>query len=279
MITGIKNLIGHIMRVPPEPHDPMGDVGSLRVFRASKSYLFYQYLAWTAKELLLLLVFGVFITCLVGGMSEDPSIDPAVPRTIGAVAWTLFILQLFVSFFLVWLDYEMRWYKITDRSLRIRYGIVHVREHTVTFANIQNMSVTQGPLQRLFGIADLKVDTAGGGGSAAAASAGAGFHGGLLGLAVQAQAQQNMLNLHQAVFRGVDNAEEIRDLMVVRLRRVRDSGLGETVETSEPSGSSAVPMHVTASPGGNWGPGTVELLTALRQEAAGLRAAAEAKGR
>ena len=40
---------------------------------------------------------------------------------------------------------------------------------------------------------------------------------------------------HVAKFAGVDNAAEIRDLMVEPLRLYRDSGLGEqTVEASEP---------------------------------------------
>ena len=41
--------------------------------------------------------------------------------------------------------------------------VVKVREMTVTFANIQNAPVNQGPIQRALGIADLQVETAGGG--------------------------------------------------------------------------------------------------------------------
>lgn len=144
----------------------------------------------------------------------------------------------------------------------------------MTFANIQNISVTQGPVQRLFGIAEVRVDTAGGGGAKSGANAGLGFHGGLIGLAMQAQAQQQMLNLHQAVFRGVDNAEEIRDLMMVRLRRVRDAGLGETVETADPSPSPTASTAAAFS-GANWSTEAVAVLAALRQEAAALRLAAE----
>ncbi len=38
-----------------------------------------------------------------------------------------------------------------------------VKEKTISFANVQNMRVVQGPLLRYFGIWHLKVDTAGGG--------------------------------------------------------------------------------------------------------------------
>ena len=40
-----------------------------------------------------------------------------------------------------------------------------VQEKTMTFSNVQNVSIRQGPMQRLFGIADLEVRTAGGGSS------------------------------------------------------------------------------------------------------------------
>src|SRR5690606_18212304 len=115
------------------------------------------------------------------------------------------------------LDYEMRWYKVTDRSLRIREGVWHVREMTMTFANIQNIEITQGPIQRALGIADLKVQTAGGGGVQEA----------------QGQQQGVMFNMHIGYFRGVDNAEEILALMQERLRKQRGSGLGDLEDEAE----------------------------------------------
>jgi membrane protein YdbS with pleckstrin-like domain len=274
MLNELKNFIARVMRVPPEPHDPMGDVQSLRVFRASRQYLYYRYLSWAGGQLVVLIFAGGLLVSMTVGLWNDRTVERWIPFTIGVAGASLYLLQLIISFFMVWLDYEMRWYKITDRSLRIRYGIRRVREHTVTFANIQNISVTQGPLQRLFGIAEVQVDTAGGGGAKGGSNAGLGFHGGLIGLAIQAQAQQQMLNLHQAVFRGVDNAEEIRDLMMVRLRRVRDAGLGETRETADPSPSPTASAAPSFS-GANWSADAVTLLAALRQEAAALRQAAE----
>jgi uncharacterized membrane protein YdbT with pleckstrin-like domain len=145
----------------------------------------------------------------------------------------------------------MRWYKVTDRSLRIRAGVWNVHEMTMTFANVQNITISQGPLERLFGISDVKVDTAGGGGSS-------GSHGNAEGL-----------NLHVATFRGVDNPEEIRDLMLQRLRRLRDAGLGDL---DDAPGLKGAPVYDPAF-------GTTEtllVLAAFRDEARALRRAAEA---
>ena len=57
------------------------------------------------------------------------------------------MLALPLTFALVRLDYELRWYIVTDRSLRIREGVTSLRESTMTFANIQHIAVRQGPLQ------------------------------------------------------------------------------------------------------------------------------------
>src|SRR5207249_3022813 len=86
---------------------------------------------------------------------------------IEGVALSIHLLGSVFFLAVLRLDYEKRWYVVTDRSLRIREGVVKVREMTVNFANIQNISISQGPLQRILGIADLRVDTAGGGGRAA----------------------------------------------------------------------------------------------------------------
>jgi len=105
------------------------------------------------------------------------------------------------------LNYDMRWYVITDRSLLIREGIWIVREITLTFANAQNVRVTQGPLQRFFGFSNVEVDTAGGGG---------GGH-----------KESQSTSPHRAVLRGLDNSAQVRDLVLEQLRKHRTTGLGD----------------------------------------------------
>jgi uncharacterized membrane protein YdbT with pleckstrin-like domain len=167
-----------------------------------------------------------------------------IPMLILAIA---VVLRLF-SLALVRLDFEKRWYLVTDRSLRIRDGIVNVREMTITFANIQNISISQGPLQRAIGIADLRVDTAGGSSAAR-------------------HRQKGMpQSLHTAWFRGVDNANAIRELIQKRLRELKDSGLGDRDEVfagTRPADSGTTDQLLAA-------------LRAVAAEAAALRSAATA---
>jgi membrane protein YdbS with pleckstrin-like domain len=249
MYESLKSTLLWLLKVPPEPHDPMGDVHSLRVFRAAPGYLRYITLGWALSELAILLGgLLIFVSISIAAASGIAAILVAV---LGVLAAAIFLAQAALSFFSLRLNYEMRWYKVTDRSLRIRAGVWNVSEMTMTFANVQNITVSQGPLERLFGISDVRVDSAGGGG-------GSGSHG-----------KGEGPNLHVATFRGVDNPEEIRDLMLQRLRRLRDAGLGDPDDAAAQKSASAHALTFGSTE-------MLDLLAAFRDEARALRRAADA---
>jgi uncharacterized membrane protein YdbT with pleckstrin-like domain len=168
--------------------------------------------------------------------------------------FTLYLVQIPLTYAVRRLDFEMRWYVVTDRSLRIRTGVWSVQELTMSFANLQQVVVTQGPLQRLLGLADVRVQSAGGGSSAP------GQH-------------QRDQSLHTGHFHGVEHASEIRDLILERLRRFRESGLGDPDEARHlhPPASSAAGAASRAGTGG--GPELLAAARELRDEARALRAA------
>jgi uncharacterized membrane protein YdbT with pleckstrin-like domain len=201
------------LRIPPEPAPPPGDEASTRIFRAAPNFYKYLLVVWALATLFFLLALSGFMIAPVAGfveMRREGSKWASLLLLIPVVVFGLFVVLRLVSLAVLRLNYEKRWYVVTDRSLRIREGVVIVREMTITFANIQNISISQGPVQRLLGIADVQVDTAGGG------SAAEGKH------AAQ--------NLHTARFRGIDNASEVRELIQQRLRQLKDSGLGDHEE-------------------------------------------------
>lgn len=156
-----------------------------------------------------------------------------------------FLLQLPLTYAVRRLDFEMRWYVVTDRSLRIRTGVWSVQESTMSFANLQQVEVSQGPLQRLLGLADVKVQSAGGSDNP---------HG------------KPQDDLHTGYFHSVDNAHEIRDLIQERLRRFRDSGLGDPEEVRR----AALPATGPAGP--TSATDDTEVLVAARELAAEARA-------
>ena len=216
------------LRVPAEPEVPAGAPGSVRVFRAADGYLRYRLAAWLVRQAGVL--FGIV---LILGMTHVPAVAEAVDKIpvrpikqlLGLAAQFSFFEFIALAFFLiqapfgflgVFLDYEYRWYVVTDRSLRVREGVWRVSEQTMTFSNVQNVAVRQGPLERFFGISDVEVRSAGGGGATPAEQ-----HGG------------KAENLHMAYFRGVDNAAEIRDLILDHMRKAKASGLGDPDEVEE----------------------------------------------
>jgi uncharacterized membrane protein YdbT with pleckstrin-like domain len=208
------SLVERALRIPPEPAPPAGAHESIRVFRGAPGLYRYQLLRWGAKQVAAAfgLGFGLAFISIIPDFPGRFVLDLVEYAGVAA-----FVATLPVTYLMVGLDYELRWYVVTDRSLRIREGLVHVDEKTMSFANIQNISVRQGPLQRLFGIADVEVRSAGGG-SGGGAEGGKG-------------------NMHLGYFRGVDNAEEIRDAILARVRRLRDSGLGDPdAAREEPAG-------------------------------------------
>ncbi|BDC49464.1 hypothetical protein F183_A17800 [Bryobacterales bacterium F-183] len=210
----LKRFILWLARVPADPEAPAGSPESIRVFRASPNLFYWNLVSWGFLQLAFAIAMVLLLVALARMEVKLPAWGKVAASVGQAVIVVYFLTQLVVSAFKQKIDYEMRWYIVTDRSLRIRSGIFFVREATMTFANIQRVNLTQGPLQKLLGIADVEVSTAGGGG--------AGQHGGK---------GAGMTNLHVAIFEGVSNAQEIRDLILDRLRKYRDAGLGDPDDT------------------------------------------------
>ena len=211
-----KTIVLRLLKVPAEPQAPAGSPGSVKTFRAAPNFYKLKLFVWALRQisgLIGIVVFLVFWHNTVG--RKAPSGVNLIIEISELIGVAIFFVQLPFTYMLVRLDYEMRWYIVTDRSLRIRTGVWNVRESTLTFANIQQISVGQGPLQRLLGIYDLEVTTAGGGG-------GGGGHHSQLGALGE--------SMHRGFFHGIDNAPEVRELMLERLRHLRDTGLGDPDE-------------------------------------------------
>lgn len=260
MADRLRQFLLRVLRVPPEPQPPIGAPGSIRIFRAGRNYYKLCLLRWGVTQVGA--IFGIaFSLWFFSGVEAKfeaaaagqptptagapvtnaapaataPAPDsPAVKRArrdrmrderarqfmqqwgpwifpglrlleYGAIA--LFLVQMPVTLAATRLEFEQHWYIVTDRSLRIRTGIFQLTESTMSFANLQQVEVKQGPLQRILGLADVRVQSAGGGGS------------------VDEKHQHD--SLHTGVFHSVENATEIRDLILERLRQFRQAGLGD----------------------------------------------------
>ncbi|MEO8131884.1 MAG: PH domain-containing protein, partial [Bryobacteraceae bacterium] len=119
----MRNWILGIMRVPPEPHPPEGSADSVRIFRAGLNYYRFRVLVWCLANL------GPATGLVFLYLATRRGISRLSPQ--GQLVWfglellvlTIFLVSLTVSFFVQRLNFELRWYIVTDRSLRIRSGI------------------------------------------------------------------------------------------------------------------------------------------------------------
>jgi len=217
--VNLRKRLLHVLRVPSQPELTTDDPATVSVFKAAPAYLSYRRLKWALKQ-------GGAVTGLIFGlillrgfpdiMEARTTIGPIVNMIergvllLEVAAWAGFVFQAVGSLVLLRLDWEQRWYLMSDRSLRIREGLIRMHEKTTTFANIQNISIRQGPLQRLFGIADLEVRSAGGGS--------------------QSDDEHGAGHLHTAWLRGVADARALRDTILDRVRGAAGTGLGDPDE-------------------------------------------------
>jgi membrane protein YdbS with pleckstrin-like domain len=228
-VTGWSGPLLRVLRVPARPHLPAGDPHSARVFRAAPNYWRLRLVRWSVQQAATLAGFLIFAAVITAapetlevnrrGRTRRLPVAQAVAwvRGMEALAVAVWILQLPITLAVLRLDYELRWYVVTDRAARLREGVLRVTEMTFTLVNVQDIRIRQGPLQRLLGLADVELRTAGGG-EARPGSSG--------------QGQAHGHNLHLARFRGVENAEAIRDLVRERMKKSRDTGLGDPDEAA-----------------------------------------------
>lgn len=201
LFSALKNVIFPFLKIdetsPKIPYGHEEDV-HLQVLRADTLYWNY-----------VLTLLGIYAFFWVLGMVVVTTI---VLISIPVLAWIVLpIIVLATAKMIIVLavhriDYELRWYIITDSSITVRQGAWTVQEITVSYQNVQNVRVTQGPLERMFGFANVLIDTAGNSGT---------------------PAKGKGANGHHAVLRGITNAQEIRDVILHNLRSYRNSGLGD----------------------------------------------------
>lgn len=201
---GAWGVLARCFLVPAEPPVLPSVAGEpIKSFRPAPGFL--RYLLFQAAlgfGVVTLILLGVAITILVA--------DPAIGLPVLAVLLPLLVFVGAVAILAIYLRYDTTWYVLSDRSLRSRRGIWIIRETTITFENIQNVTVQQGPLQRLFGIADVLVDTAGGGGAVSNQQ-----HGGA------------SMTGHHGLIEGIADAPAIRDLLTAKMRASKSAGLGD----------------------------------------------------
>ncbi len=132
----------------------------------------------------------------------------AIPFVFGLTVWIVLLLivdtvifslcvvgwLILGSLILLWIPafYKSLEYVIDSDSVKMKKGVFWKKRVTVPFTKITNLDVTQGPVQRVFDIGTIHVQTAGAGG------------------AQGAQAELKLL--------GVRDLDEVKDTIMERVR-------------------------------------------------------------
>ena len=207
LYEGIWGLLTHLFCVPREaPHLPSVEEESVESRKPSPAFVTYlQCQLW----IVILVVLAATLLVSLGLVIAAENAWLLIGTILISIA--IFCVAA-IGYLAIHLRYDTTWYVFSDRSMRLRRGIWIIRESTITFENVQNVKVTQGPLQRYFGIANVVVETAGGGGQSESGAA---------------------LSMHAGLIEGVAEASQIRDSIMHQVRKHGTTGLGD--EADEPS--------------------------------------------
>ncbi|MDX2116522.1 MAG: PH domain-containing protein [Planctomycetota bacterium] len=232
---GVWGVLTGLFRVPREAPQLPGLSGEKVVaLRPCDGWLSYRKTLFWLACLIVDIALGVAWLLLLAA-------QPPLALVLLAPWLIVMIVPDIFAYIAVYLRYDSTWYVLSDRSMRIRRGVWIIYETTITYENIQNVRVTQGPLQRLFGFSDLVVETAGGGGSGKGEGASLGGHVGIL--------------------EGVADPAALRDQILDRARLSRSTGLGDDA-----------PRRDFPAQASGWTSAHVRALRTVAHEAARLRA-------
>ncbi len=104
----------------------------------------------SVREVAMAIVVGVVLQAGSGGFGSGW----ALALTLGGAV---------VALGLGWLRWANERYEVADDTIRHRRGVISPDETSVPLARVQALDTSQGPIQRLFGVYAVHVQTAGGG--------------------------------------------------------------------------------------------------------------------
>lgn len=98
-------------------------------------------------------IFSVVVLLVLGSQSGN----------LGTVLVLLGVVGAAVAVATGYIRWRAETYEIADGSIRHRHGVISPDETVVPLARVHSIDIAQGPIQRLFGVNELHVQTAGGG--------------------------------------------------------------------------------------------------------------------
>ena len=201
-------MIRKILKLPVgDPPLPDGDPDSVQIWKPGGGYFKYRVFLFAFAGLpSITLTIGLLGMGALGAITSMGGQIPFFVQAAIAGFMGLIVLRILggaaFGLYRIRLELDMLRYILTDQAVRLRRGVMDIEEITLSFANIQNVKMNQGFLQRMFGVADLIVETAGGGSGAEVGG-------------------------HVGRILGVSEPEALREAILERAKSFKGSGLGQ----------------------------------------------------
>ncbi len=128
------------------------------------------YLLWletlTSYGLLVIIIFGGFAIWMVYRLQPFLAItgkEPAEPVFFWNVFWFIFLIFLIFVGSYIWakLCYRFYLYEFTEDAVKIEHGVIHKRYISIPYERIQNVDIHRSLWDRILGLSDLQIQTAG----------------------------------------------------------------------------------------------------------------------
>lgn len=125
-------------------------------YKMDPRYIWYHMIRHTVSFLF------VMILTLGGFFMLQAETNPDSSSTVGLTLWLILVLLAMTGSY-VWarLVYNFYHYELREDEFRKEYGVLNKKYASIPYDRIQNVDISRNLLQRIFGISEIRIQTAG----------------------------------------------------------------------------------------------------------------------
>ena len=180
-------------------------------FKPDPSFKKLQYI-YLLTGLALILVFPLcLISILI--MLSPLTLNLAILTMIAFILTIICLLVLVPLIIWINLYYQCLFYTFTESEIIVEKGVWWRQKSIVPYNRITNVDIRQGPVSRILGLWELRIQTAG-------------YH----------VATEGGYGVAEAVLQGIKNITEVKDFILSRIERLKPIAVEAGVEAKIPSG-------------------------------------------
>ena len=121
------------------------------------------WLFFVGRGLPFLIPLSPFIIGYISLLTRESRFTPTVPELALVTIWFLGPVVVLLPVLFIWakLHYKFYGYELREDGFRKERGIIWKKYVTIPYDRIQNVDIYRGPVTRMLGLSDLRIQTAG----------------------------------------------------------------------------------------------------------------------